>query len=261
MPFGLGTPPLRCRFGEMTEAVLVLAAVVGVHVLALTRLPGPLAPARSSLPIVVDLLSPAPAVQPLLQPPRIEAKPQPPRVAPIAGKPTQQASRPPVVARTQAKSVTVPAVAAPSAIPSAPAAAIRSAAAEPSDASRSNAATTPFASVTSKPSEFAALADNRASPPQPLVPPRFDAPHLRNPSADYPRLARRLGEQGQVMLRVFVNRVGAAEKVEIESSSGSPRLDRAALDAVARWKFVPARRGDVDVGAWLRVPVVFRLDG
>ena len=39
----------------------------------------------------------------------------------------------------------------------------------------------------------------------------------------------------------------------------SPRLDNAAQDAVWRWKFVPARRGDEAVSAWVLVPITFNL--
>ena len=46
----------------------------------------------------------------------------------------------------------------------------------------------------------------------------------------------------------------------INTSSGSDRLDRAALDAVRRWKFVPARLGDTPVDAWVLVPIAFSLD-
>lgn len=91
--------------------------------------------------------------------------------------------------------------------------------------------------------------------------PRFDAAYLENPAPVYPALSRRFGENGRVILRVFVERSGRAGQVEINASSGSPRLDRAAQDAVSRWKFVPARRGTEAVGAWVLVPIVFNLRG
>jgi protein TonB len=64
-----------------------------------------------------------------------------------------------------------------------------------------------------------------------------------------------------VLLRVFVTSAGVAEKVEVQTSSGSPRLDQAAREAVSRWQFVPARRGEEPVAAWLLVPIVFKLEG
>ena len=61
------------------------------------------------------------------------------------------------------------------------------------------------------------------------------------------------------MLRVFVTPEGTAGEVRIQSSSGSPLFDEAALEAVRQWRFVPARQGDNAVAAWVQVPIVFRL--
>ena len=60
-----------------------------------------------------------------------------------------------------------------------------------------------------------------------------------------------MGEQGRVLLRVVVTAAGLAEQVELKASSGTERLDRAAIDAVKRWRFVPARQGDQPVAAWV----------
>jgi protein TonB len=101
-----------------------------------------------------------------------------------------------------------------------------------------------------------------ASPvPPPVVPPRFNADYLQNPAPPYPPLARRMGEQGRVVLRVLVSPAGLPEKVELKSSSGSPRLDQSALDTVKHWKFIPARQGDQPVPAWVLVPISFTLQG
>jgi protein TonB len=70
-----------------------------------------------------------------------------------------------------------------------------------------------------------------------------------------------MGEQGRVVLRVLVNADGRPEQVELRGSSGSPRLDGAALETVRRWKFVPARQGERPVAAWVLVPISFRLEG
>ena len=95
----------------------------------------------------------------------------------------------------------------------------------------------------------------------PVIPPRFDAAYLDNPAPSYPALARRMREQGKVMLRVLVSRAGTAERVEIRSGSGSERLDQAALQTVARWRFVPAKQGTEAVSAWVLVPISFSLEG
>ena len=94
----------------------------------------------------------------------------------------------------------------------------------------------------------------------PMVPPRFDASYLDNPAPAYPTMSRRQHEEGRVLLRVLVAADGRAESVEIATSSGFERLDRAALDAVRRWRFVPARRGGDAVAATVNVPIAFALD-
>lgn len=98
-----------------------------------------------------------------------------------------------------------------------------------------------------------------AETPAEATPPRFDADYLDNPKPVYPALSRRMGEQGKVLLRVRVDAAGRASEVLVHSGSGAERLDQAALAAVRRWKFVPARLGDVPVAATVLVPIVFSL--
>lgn len=104
-------------------------------------------------------------------------------------------------------------------------------------------------------------AQSPAAPPAPVAAsqPRFDADYLANPAPAYPPISRRLGEEGKVVLRVHVDADGRPAQVEVRTGSGSPRLDQAALDAVRRWRFVPAKRGDDPVAAWVLVPIVFKL--
>ena len=121
------------------------------------------------------------------------------------------------------------------------------------------------------PSAFAAISPDVATPgpepslpgpvtPLPIIPPNFNAAYLDNPAPAYPPLARRSGEQGRVVLRVLVTPNGAAEAVELRTSSGSARLDLAAIEAVKRWRFVAARQGDQTVSAWVLVPITFSLE-
>ncbi len=91
--------------------------------------------------------------------------------------------------------------------------------------------------------------------------PRFDAAYLNNPAPAYPALSRRMREEGRVLLRVLVSPDGRPTRIELAETSGSSRLDAAAQGAVTRWQFVPARRGDRPVEAWVVVPVVFKLEG
>ena len=93
-----------------------------------------------------------------------------------------------------------------------------------------------------------------------LVPPSADAAYLQNPPPVYPRMSKRLGEQGTVVLRVFINVQGQAERVELRTSSGYARLDQSALEAVPRWRFVPGQRQGVPEAMWFNVPIRFVLE-
>lgn len=92
-------------------------------------------------------------------------------------------------------------------------------------------------------------------------PPSFDASYLHNPAPNYPSVSRRLGEQGRALLRVQVRADGTADAVALQTSSGSERLDQAALDAVIKWRFVPAKRGGQAISATVVVPVRFSIEG
>jgi periplasmic protein TonB len=92
-----------------------------------------------------------------------------------------------------------------------------------------------------------------------ISPPKFDADYLDNPPPVYPRLSKRLGEVGNVMLMVFVDAEGRPGQIDIQTSSRFERLDQAAIEAVRRWKFVAAKQGEKAVAAWVLVPIYFSL--
>lgn len=95
--------------------------------------------------------------------------------------------------------------------------------------------------------------------PATVTQPRFDADYLNNPKPAYPSMSKRLGEEGQVLLRVLVGQEGGAEQIEVLRSSGFTRLDEAARVAVSKWRFVPAKVGSNATQAWVQVPVTFEL--
>ncbi|MBI2315802.1 MAG: energy transducer TonB [Betaproteobacteria bacterium] len=86
-----------------------------------------------------------------------------------------------------------------------------------------------------------------------ITAPVFSADYLDNPSPAYPAISRRLGEQGRVVLRVLVSAAGLIQEVQVRTSSGHARLDEAARETVHRWRFVPARRGEQPVAAWVLI--------
>lgn len=99
-----------------------------------------------------------------------------------------------------------------------------------------------------------------ASATESTSPARFDADYLNNPPPPYPPLSKRMGEDGRIVLRVLVTPQGTAESLEIKTSSGSSRLDGAAVNTVRNWRFIPARRGDTAIQSWVLVPIVFKLE-
>jgi periplasmic protein TonB len=75
----------------------------------------------------------------------------------------------------------------------------------------------------------------------------------------YPPASRRAGEQGTVRVKVLVDQKGRASQVQVAQSSGFPRLDQAAVDAVRKWRFQAATDGSNAIMAWTQVAVTFKL--
>lgn len=98
----------------------------------------------------------------------------------------------------------------------------------------------------------------------PEHPAEKDAPHFRpdyhsNPKPEYPYLSRQLHEQGRVLLSVLIDSDGRARTVALRQSSGFERLDSAAIEAVRRWRFLPARQGDAPVPESVIIPIDFKF--
>lgn len=103
------------------------------------------------------------------------------------------------------------------------------------------------------------------APPAPVAPPKVELPsskadYLHNPPPDYPRMSKRLGEQGRVVLKVLIGEDGQPQKAELQTSSGFERLDKSALEVVMRWRYVPGKRGGVAEAMWYQVPIQFTLE-
>ena len=80
------------------------------------------------------------------------------------------------------------------------------------------------------------------------------------PEPIYPSLSRRMGEEGKILVRLFIGEDGAVQKVNIAQSSGLPRLDQAALDAGMKVRCRPF----LELGKPIKVtaiqPYIFRLE-
>lgn len=78
---------------------------------------------------------------------------------------------------------------------------------------------------------------------------------LHAPEPPYPARAKRLGLQGEVLLRIHVGADGLPREVRIVRSSGHVELDRSARSHILRhWRFVPLQRE-----AMGEVPIRFAL--
>ena len=95
--------------------------------------------------------------------------------------------------------------------------------------------------------------------PAPVTPPSASAGYLKNPAPEYPSLAQRRNWEGTVLLRVHVLASGKPGEIQVQKSSGRDVLDDAAVNAVKRWSFVPAKQGDVAQDGWVSVPIDFKI--
>ncbi len=77
----------------------------------------------------------------------------------------------------------------------------------------------------------------------------------------YPAQSRRRGEAGQVVLKVELDEQGRVAEARVQTSSGVPRLDEAALTAVRNWHCTPAMRGGRAVRAVALQPFNFVIQG
>ena len=106
----------------------------------------------------------------------------------------------------------------------------------------------------------AAIAGEAPPTPVRVELPSSNAEYLQNIKPSYPVLSRRLGEQGKVVLRVFIGAEGRAQKAEIKQSSGFDRLDQTALRTVLDWRYVPGKHAGVPQAMWFDVPISFVLE-
>jgi protein TonB len=117
-----------------------------------------------------------------------------------------------------------------------------------------------------EPEETPRLVEEAPSTPPPAAPepPRAAGPDrapvlVSSPPPRYPPQAWRRRESGTVMVRVDIGPDGVPTATSLAQGSGSRFLDRAALDAVRRWRFEPALREGRPTVASVVVPIEFNL--
>jgi len=95
--------------------------------------------------------------------------------------------------------------------------------------------------------ELVVLLDPGVTPPQ----------KRESPAPSYPLVAVQRNSQGIVELRLLVDENGQVAEVEVVKPV--ELLTDAAIKAVKRWTFYPARKDGVPVKVWIAQPVEFRL--
>jgi len=191
-------------------------------------------------PMTIEFSQPAPPVVEPAPPPPPQAVEPPPPPEPPPPVEDELATKPPPPPKPKPKPTPKPVpkpVAKPVPVPAPPKAA------EPA----------PPAPVAAPPAPAAAPA------PAPATPPSANAGYLKNPAPEYPSLAQRRGWEGTVLLRVHVLASGKPGEIQVQTSSGRQALDDAALAAVKRWSFVPAKQGNVAQDGWVSVPIDFKI--
>lgn len=105
------------------------------------------------------------------------------------------------------------------------------------------------------PQMAAAKATNAASRYETIEKPYY----LKRGKPEYPIEAKRLKQEGVVLLALFINERGRLDKIEVVQTSGSPLLDQAAIAAERRSRFRPAYRGRHAFACKAEVPYRFVL--
>lgn len=88
---------------------------------------------------------------------------------------------------------------------------------------------------------------------------RYREVEIREPvEPRYPRSLRRSAMEGKVSLEIVVDASGRARRPRILDAGLVPTMAFPILDAVQRWRFVAARRGDEPVAVLYRVRIDYR---
>jgi len=186
--------------------------------------------------ITAQLIPPAPAAQPVAV--ESVAQPAPPKPAPhvkpkVEPKPVQKAAKPTPLPVAQSPSPTPAAAADPTPAPTTPAPVAAAPAATPGPARETM--------QVSAPKNVSALKCSFVKP-------------------TYPSMSRRRGETGTAYVHFVIGVTGKIESVELQKSSGYPRLDEAALDATRASTCPPYVENGQAIRAAHTLPFNFTLD-
>ena len=83
---------------------------------------------------------------------------------------------------------------------------------------------------------------------------------LQSAPVSYPRWALEQGIEGRVVVRMLVDEKGRVVEAHVSRTSGYASLDEAALEAVKRYRFLPALKDGVPVKRWVEQEFLFRIE-
>ena len=104
-----------------------------------------------------------------------------------------------------------------------------------------------------------------APPPPPSGPkvvfiPYDDPPVAMSPIRPrYPEIAQEAGIEGVVVVQAFIDEKGRVKETLILKGVPNTGLDEAAMEAIRKTRFRPAKQRERAVGVWISIPVNFRL--
>jgi protein TonB len=75
----------------------------------------------------------------------------------------------------------------------------------------------------------------------------------------YPEIAQEAGIEGTVVVQAFVNEFGVVTECVVLKGVPNTGLDEAAIAAIKKTRFKPAKQRDRNVGVYISIPVIFRL--
>jgi len=106
-----------------------------------------------------------------------------------------------------------------------------------------------------------------APPPPPEGPqvrfiPYDDPPKALSPiSPKYPEIAQEAGIEGTVIIQAFIDEKGRVKETIVLKGIPNTGLNEAAMEAIRKTRFKPAKQRDRAVGVWISIPVNFKLKG
>jgi protein TonB len=104
-----------------------------------------------------------------------------------------------------------------------------------------------------------------APPPPPDGPqvkfiPYDDPPVPKTPiRPEYPEIAQEAGIEGTVYVKAFIDKKGRVKEVSIVKGIPNTGLNEAAMEAIRKTRFQPAKQREIAVGVYISIPVNFKL--